>query len=88
MFTTWWIWVAAGFVIGAIEVVIPGFIFLGFAIGAIFTGILIGLNLIGSNIFVLILVFALASLIAWFVLYKLFGLKKGQTKRWDTDINA
>ena len=88
MFATWWIWVAAGFIIGAIEVVVPGFIFLGFAIGAVLTGALLGLNLLGSNLFVLFLVFALASLVAWFALYKMFGLKKDQTKHWDTDINA
>ncbi len=38
MWTVWWVWVVAGFLLGILEVFTPGFIFLGFAVGAILTG--------------------------------------------------
>ncbi len=31
--SVWWVWVVAGFLIGGLEIVAPGYIFLGFAIG-------------------------------------------------------
>ena len=44
MFQVWWLWIVAGFALGVLEVIVPGFIFLGFAIGAALTGALIGLG--------------------------------------------
>ena len=42
---TWWAWVILGFALGVLEVLVPGFIFLGFAIGAVVTGILVGVGI-------------------------------------------
>lgn len=77
----------AGFALGVVEVLVPGFIFLGFAIGAVVTGILVGIGLLGANVPLLVLVFALASLGAWFVLRRLFGVRGGEVKLWDKDVN-
>jgi len=82
----WWIWVAFGIGLGILEVIVPGYIFLGFAIGAVMTGVLIGLGLTAS-VSVLILTFGLISLASWFVLRQLFGVRRGQVKIWDRDIN-
>ncbi len=87
MWATWWVWVVAGFALGVVEVLVPGFIFLGFAIGAVVTGILVGIGLLGANVPLLVLVFALASLGAWFVLRRLFGVRGGEVKLWDKDVN-
>lgn len=87
MWSLWWVWVAGGFAIGTLEVLMPGFIFVGFAIGAVLTGGLIGIGLLGTSLPMLLVVFALVSLIAWVVLRRLFGLRKGQVKIWDRDIN-
>ena len=77
-----------GFLIGALEVVLPGYIFLGFAIGAILTGILLGLGVLGpAGPSTLLLVFALASLAVWAVLRFGLGMHKGQVKIWHRDIN-
>ena len=65
----------------------PGFIFLGFAIGAVVTGALIWLGLLGATLPTLLLVFALASLMAWFGLRRAFGSQQGQVKIWERDIN-
>ena len=87
MWAVWWVWVVAGFALGVVEVLVPGFIFLGFAIGAVITGVLVGIGLLGANVAVLALVFALASLGAWFVLRQMFGARGGDVKLWDRDIN-
>ncbi|OYX25918.1 MAG: hypothetical protein B7Z10_04835 [Rhodobacterales bacterium 32-66-7] len=84
---TWWAWVVFGFALGVLEVLVPGFIFLGFAIGAVMTGIFVGLGLAPSGVPMLFLVFALSSLVAWLVLRRVVGVRKGQVKVWDHDIN-
>jgi membrane protein implicated in regulation of membrane protease activity len=88
MWGVWWAWIAAGFVIGIIEVALPGFIFLGFAGGAIVVGVLLGLGLVGGeSLSLLLMIFAFASLIVWGGLRLAIGTKPGQVKVWDKDIN-
>lgn len=84
---TWWAWVVFGFALGVLEVLAPGYIFLGFAIGAVLTGILVGTGLAPAGLPALLLVFAIASVIAWLVLRRTVGVRQGQVKIWDRDIN-
>ncbi|MGL4279740.1 MAG: NfeD family protein [Albidovulum sp.] len=83
----WWVWMLAGAVLAILEVLIPGFILLGFAIGAGLTGGLIWLGVLGSSFGTLLLVFAFVSIIAWLALRRLVGVRRGQVKVWDRDIN-
>jgi membrane protein implicated in regulation of membrane protease activity len=83
----WWVWMIAGAVLGILEVVVPGFILLGFAIGAGLTGLLLWAGILGASLSVLLLVFAVASLVAWLVLRKVVGVRHGQVKVWNHDIN-
>lgn len=87
MWAIWWVWVVAGFGLGVLEVLVPGFIFLGFAIGAVLTGIMVGFGLLGGSVAVLVLAFAVLSLAAWLVLRATMGVRGGQVKLWDRDIN-
>jgi inner membrane protein len=87
MWAIWWVWIVAGFALGVLEVLVPGFIFLGFSIGAVVTGILVGLGLAPASLAALILIFAVVSLVAWFVLRRTMGVREGQVKVWDKDIN-
>jgi membrane protein implicated in regulation of membrane protease activity len=84
----WWAWVVFGVALAVLEVLVPGFIFLGFAVGAVLVGVLVGLGLLGGSVPVLALVFAVLSLGAWIVLRRVVGLKEGQVKVWDKDING
>ncbi len=84
---TWWIWLAAALALGILEVALPGFIFLGFAIGAAVTGVLLMIPGLVTGLHVLMLIFAVLSLIAWLVLRRLFTLPHGQVKTFDRDIN-
>jgi inner membrane protein len=83
---TWWAWVILGFALGVLEVLVPGFIFLGFAIGAVVTGILVGFG-IPAGLPALILIFAVVSVVAWLILRRVVGVREGQVKVWDRDIN-
>ncbi|WP_225030423.1 NfeD family protein [Xinfangfangia pollutisoli] len=88
LWTIWWAWVVLGFALGGLEILAPGFIFLGFAIGAALTGVLIGVGILGAvGLPALILIFALLSLAAWYLLRAIFGKRPGQVKTWDRDIN-
>ncbi|WP_198431665.1 hypothetical protein [Pseudorhodobacter sp. MZDSW-24AT] len=87
MWAVWWVWIVAGFALGVLEVLAPGYIFVGFAIGAVVVGAGLGLGLLGGSLPLLLLVFAVASLIAWVVLRRVLGVRKGQVRLWDRDIN-
>ena len=87
IWTMWWAWVVFGVALGVLEVLVPGFIFLGFAVGAVVTGLLVGLGLLGGSVPVLALVFAVLSLVAWLGLRRVVGVMAGQVKLWDKDVN-
>lgn len=83
----WWAWMLAGAVLAIMEVLIPGFILLGFAIGAGLTGLLTWGGVLGESFGTMLLVFAAASIVAWLALRWLMGVRRGQVKVWDRDIN-
>lgn len=88
MWDQWWLWVGAGIILLIVEIFAPGFIFLGFGIGAFVVGAILAFGGgVLSSLPVALLLFAVCSLIAWFVMRKLAGERKGQIKIWDTDIN-
>lgn len=85
IWTTWWIWVAGALLLGILEMVIPAYIFLGFAVGALAVGLLLALfSLTGPWAFVL---FAVFSLLAYVGLRLLFGDPRAQVKTFERDIN-
>ena len=81
-----WAWVILGFALGVLEIMVPGFIFLGFAIGAVATGALVGFG-VPASVPALVLIFAVVSVAAWLVLRRTMGVREGQVKIWDRDIN-
>ncbi|MEJ2002049.1 MAG: hypothetical protein P8X51_03625 [Maritimibacter sp.] len=82
----WWAWVAFGIALAILEVLAPGFIFVGFAIGAVMVGLLILIGLAFTLAWALV-IFAVVSVIAWVLMRKIFGVRGGQVKSFDHDIN-
>ncbi|MBQ4823646.1 hypothetical protein J4729_03650 [Leisingera sp. HS039] len=82
----WWVWGAAALVLAILEVLVPGFVFLGFAIGAAAVSLLL-LAGAGLSLPPLLLIFAVLSLAAWLVMRRFFALPKGQVKTFNHDIN-
>lgn len=89
MWSVWWIWIVGAFALAFLEVLAPAQIFLGFAAGAALTGIalLIGVPGLAGSLPATLLVFAVLSLTTWIVLRRVLGIRKGQLKIWDRDIN-
>jgi len=82
----WWVWVAAGLVLAILELFAPGFIFVGFAVGAVAVGLLVALGVALTLPWALV-IFAVISLIAWIGFRMALGTREGQTKTFDRDIN-
>jgi len=92
MLEHWWVWIAAGLVLAILEVLVPGFIFAGFAVGAVITGVIVGLGVPGSGWMMAspinaLVVFAVLSVIVWLVMRAVLGVRTGQVKKIDRDIN-
>ena len=82
----WWVWMCGAVILAIIEVVIPGYIFLGFAAGAAIMGVIV---LFGASLgwATAAFLFAIFSLIGFLTLRRLLGVRHGQVKLWDRDIN-
>ena len=88
----WWVWMTGALALGVLEVLVPGYIFLGFAIGAALTGavLLFGGPLaawLATGLPLLLVFFAVLSLVAWALLRRFVGVRRGQIKVIDRDIN-
>jgi membrane protein implicated in regulation of membrane protease activity len=92
MWGAWWVWGVAAVVLGVGEVLLPSFVLLGFAIGAAVVALilLVGGPLaagLAGSLPVLLLVFAVVSLVSWLALRRWVGVYQGQVKNFDHDIN-
>ena len=88
----WWVWGAAALVLAIREVLLPSFVLLGFAGGAVVVALLmlIGGPFVGwmvGSLPITLLVFAVASLVCWLILRRALGVQRGQVKTFDHDIN-
>ena len=87
LLTEWWVWMSGALALATLEVIIPAYIFLGFAIGALAMGLLLLIGLTGLSTPAILAIFAVLSLIAYLAMRRIFGLPHGQVKIWDRDIN-
>lgn len=82
----WWVWMTAALVLAIFELFVPTFIFVGFAFGAAVVSILLLVGMSFTLAWALV-VFAFLSVIAWIAARLIFGVRKGQRKTFDRDIN-
>ncbi len=89
MWAIWWVWIIAALALATLEVVAPAQIFLGFAVGAlgVGAGLLVGVPGLATSLPLTSLVFAVLSLIAWIGVRRMVGVRDGQVKVWEKDIN-
>ena len=87
--SVWWVWMVGALLLAIVEVIAPAQIFLGFALGAAGVGLalLIGVPGLAGSTPMLLLTFAILSLVAWLILRPLLGVRKGQVKHFEHDIN-
>lgn len=84
--SVWWVWLSAALGLATLEVIVPGYIFLGFAIGAALVGLLLLIVPITSMPLILV-IFAALSLGAYLAMRRVFGLPGQTPKIWERDIN-
>lgn len=87
LLSVWWVWIVLGVTLAVLEVMIPGFIFLGFAIGAGLAGLLVATGIFAANAPLVVLTFAVLSVAAFLALRRLVGVRPHQKKIWTKDIN-
>jgi len=88
----WWAWGLVAALFGILELLAPGYIFLGFAIGAsaMAAAFLVGDPVAGwlpEGLPALTVVFAILSIVAWVAMRYAMGVRKGQTRIVHHDIN-
>lgn len=86
LWSLWWIWLAAALILAILEVLAPGFMFLGFAIGAVIVGLML-LTPFSPGLPALLAIFAVLSLVAWGGLRTAFRREDGAARHIDHDIN-
>lgn len=86
MASVWWVWMAAGVALGLLELLAPAYVFLGFSLGAFAVGVALWMGL-SLALPWLLLIASVIALVAWLALRAAMGVRKGQVKVWDRDIN-
>mgnify|MGYP000120109599 FL=1 len=87
IWSIWWLWAAAALLLAIVEVLAPGFVFLGFAIGAAAVSLILLNTGLSLGFPMLMLIFAALSLVAWLIMRRVFARPQGQVKTFDHDIN-
>jgi membrane protein implicated in regulation of membrane protease activity len=86
LLSQWWVWLSLAAVLGIVEVLLPGFVFLGFSIGAVTVGLLLALGVTLPPAWSLVL-FALLSLAGYLLLRAYLGKSAGDVRVVEKDIN-
>lgn len=84
--TLWWVWLCAALALGVVELLLPGSIFLGFALGALAMALVVAV-FAPANVAVLLALFAMLSLVAWIGLRLVFCRQSSGSRIVTRDIN-
>ena len=88
--TIWWVWLCFALVLAILEVAVSGFIFLGFALGAVVLGL--GLLVVpglfvGISLNALLALYAGLALASWIFLRFAFRRQSSGAETFTNDIN-
>jgi membrane protein implicated in regulation of membrane protease activity len=84
--TLWWVWVCVALAVGILELLAPGFIFLGFALGALAMAAIVSIFSL-TNIPAMLALYAVLSLVGWIVLRAAFRNQSSGARIVTSDIN-
>lgn len=87
LFSLWWVWLAAALALGILEVLAPGFIFLGFALAAVLMALLHLVFGLAISLPAKFALFAGLSLLGWYVMRQVFKSPSGSVKIIEKDVN-
>jgi membrane protein implicated in regulation of membrane protease activity len=72
LWAEWWVWMSGALILATLEVLIPGYIFLGFAVGAGLMGLLILFGINATGLALMLVIFALLSLLSYLAMRRFF----------------
>ncbi|SFR37084.1 hypothetical protein [Litoreibacter janthinus] len=92
LWNQYWVWFALALALGVCEILLPGYILLGFALAAAAMGIVFASGIgpaqaMMDSLPVTLSIYGGMSLVTWLALRQYFGRRDGQVKVWDKDIN-
>ncbi|PTX58126.1 hypothetical protein C8N43_2803 [Litoreibacter ponti] len=92
LWNQYWVWFALALGLGILEILVPGYILLGFALAAAAIGVIFAAgvgpaDMMMGSLPITLTFYGAASLIIWLGLRHFFGRRDGQVKIWDKDIN-
>lgn len=82
-----WLWIVAALVLAALELVLPGWFFLGAAIAVGLMGLALLLGLWTGGLPMGLVLTAILTGVIWLILRRVFGTNRGEVKIWHRDIN-
>ena len=82
-----WIWLIAGLLLAGVELLLPGYVFLGLALAVTLMGVILLLNLWFWGLPAALVATTLLSAVIWLLLRRMMGIQRGQVRLWDRDIN-
>ncbi|MBD9528003.1 NfeD family protein [Paracoccus sp. PAR01] len=82
-----WIWIIAALILGALEIVLPGWFFLGIALATGLMGLAILAGIWTGGLPMALVVTAALSGAIWLGLRRIFGSSRGDVRIWTRDIN-
>ncbi|AUH33552.1 hypothetical protein [Paracoccus tegillarcae] len=82
-----WIWLIAALLLALLELLLPGWIFMGIALATAIMGVVILADLWSAGLPLALVVTALLSGVIWLILRRAVGVREGQVRIWDRDIN-
>jgi membrane protein implicated in regulation of membrane protease activity len=92
MWSAWWVWAVAAAALAALELAAPGWVFLGFALGAAAVALTLVVggplaSVVAGSGAMALLVFAALSVAGWAALRLAFGARRGEAKTFERDVN-
>ena len=82
-----WLWLIAAFLLAGVELLVPGWAFMGLAASVGLMGVLLLTGLWTAGLPVTLVVMALLSALAWLVFRRLWPTSQGSRRIWNRDIN-
>lgn len=82
-----WLWIVAALILGALEILLPGWVFLGSALAVGVMGLAILSGLWAAGLPLTLVVTAALSGVIWLALRRIFGTSRGDVRIWTRDIN-
>jgi len=82
-----WVWIIAALILGALEIVLPGWFFLGIALAVGVMGLAILVGIWTGGLPMALVVTAALSGVIWLGLRRVFGSSRGDVRIWTRDIN-